>query len=134
MFMGKSLYTVTIPWYTLGSKKYEFGEEVKMNKTWNLIETDYALRAKEALRKKDYLTLVYTTEYLVEIQRLVSQNLSVEELLIEEMKLTVEINRMSDVLKYKDGAEWKELFDRRRGKSDRRYLIREALVKNKYSL
>ena len=30
MFMGKSLYTVTIPWYTLGSKKYEFGEEVKM--------------------------------------------------------------------------------------------------------
>jgi len=33
MFMGKSLYTVTIPWYTLGSKKYEFGEEVKKMRT-----------------------------------------------------------------------------------------------------
>ena len=135
MFMGKSLYTVTIPWYTLGSKKYEFGEEVKMTKTWNLIETDYALRACKALKEKDYLALVYTTEYLIEIKRLIEQSMNIEELEMEVIKLTVEIDRIDELMKTRDGrAERLDLYEFRKDKSDRRYLIKEFLLRNKYSL
>ena len=105
-----------------------------MNKTWNLIETDYALRACKALKEKDYLTLVYTTEYLIEIKRLIEQSMNIEELEMEVIKLTVEIDRIAELMKTRDGAEWLDLNEFKKDKSDRRYLIKEFLLRNKYSL
>ena len=105
-----------------------------MEKAWKVLETDYTLRAMKALKEKDYLTVEYTTEYLVELQRLIKQNMNVEELELEVLKLTVEIERISTLMESKDGAEWMELYDFRGAKSNRRYLIKDALIRNKYSL